>query len=132
MDKLLDPAACTLIYDTLAPRILEAVETQYVFRNFQKLISKFADRNADVLQTNIVGRQLLFSEDLQAQILTLYNVKKEDVLILIDPKKGKNDPTKTSQFFIELGGLSMNDQLCFLIPMSIIAGLYAAKKKDAT
>jgi hypothetical protein len=113
--------ASTMINDQIRPLIKEAVSKRSIFLNpLMRELSKFADKNSNVLQTNIVGRQLLINSDMQDNILKIFGIDRKDIISAI----------KESPYFSGFGGLKLMDQLIFSIPLMLASGeLYKMNKK---
>jgi len=111
------------VYDYLRPFIEKAAANTSVFNAIKKEIIKFADKNSTVLQSNIIGRQLLFNENIQQNILDIMGI---DSKIL-------DDVLRKSDYFNQYGtiksDLKLTDQLVAALPLILLAGEYQKKKK---
>lgn len=91
---------------------------QTKFNNIQRVINKIADSNIDVLQSNIVGKQLLFNDKAQDDILNVMGLSSEKSKKII----------AESPFIKMVGASSMRSQMAFLIPCAIFAGILTQQK----
>jgi hypothetical protein len=100
------------MYDTFYDSITEAVKRKSMVLNpVRSEIQLIADKNSNVLQTNILGKQLLFGEDSKNRILGA---------IGIDPKE-MDRAFKDSDYFRQFGDLKLKDQLLFAVPMIMMS-----------
>lgn len=91
---------------------------QSKFNIIQRVINRIADSNMDVLQSNIVGKQLLFNDKAQEDILNAIGLSSEKAKKII----------AESPFIKMVGASSMRGQMAFLIPCAIFAGILAQQK----
>jgi hypothetical protein len=114
--------ALSLIYDEVYPKIQEAVKRGSLLLNpVKKELSLFADKNANILQTNIIGKQLLFNKQTEEKILNA---------IGIDPKR-LLELFKESEYFKQFGQLQLREQLLFSIPLIMLSKEFYDKGKLA-
>jgi hypothetical protein len=108
------------IYDYLQPIIKSAVKRgSIVFNPIKREIVKFADKNANVLQTNIIGKQLLFNKQTEEAVLEAIGVDSKEMIKLF----------KESEYFKQFGEVQLRDQLLFAIPLILLAKeFYVADK----
>jgi hypothetical protein len=113
--------AATMINDQIRPLVKEAVAKKSIFLNpLMRELSKFADKNSNILQTNIVGRQLLINDDMQDNILKIFGIDKKEITAAI----------KESPYFSKFGNFQLMDQMIFSIPLILASGeLYSQNKK---
>ena len=109
------------IYDALKDGIHEKATDHSIFRKIQKVLAQILDKNSNVLQTNIVGRQLLINQRDEKEFLDILEINPEDVKKLI----------KASPYFQKFGELRLTDQLSFAIPLLILSIEYKRLKKDS-
>lgn len=109
------------IYDSLKDHLHSKAVDQSIFRKIQKVLAGILDKNSNVLQTNIVGRQLLINQKDETAILDILGVSANDVKKLI----------KDSVYFQKFGELRLTDQLSFAIPLLIMSIEYKRLKKDS-
>jgi hypothetical protein len=112
----------SLIYDAVYPDIQSAVKRgSILFNPIKKELSVFADKNANVLQTNIVGRQLLFNKQTEDKILQAIGIDTKELLKVF----------KESEYFRQFGQLQLKDQLLFAIPLIMLSKELHVKGKVA-
>jgi hypothetical protein len=112
----------TVLSDKLSAKIEEFVKRGAISLNpVKKEVMKFADKNADVLQTNIVGKQLLMNEQVQDNILSAMGLESKEVKAMI----------KESEYFMSFGDLQLTEQLAFAIPLLLASGAFYRQKKYA-
>jgi hypothetical protein len=112
----------SLIYDAVYPDIQSAVKRgSILFNPIKKELSVFADKNANVLQTNIVGRQLLFNKQTEDKILQAIGINTKELLKVF----------KESEYFRQFGQLQLKDQLLFAIPLIMLSKELYVKGKVA-
>ena len=108
------------IYDSLKEHLRAKAKDTATFRKIQREIAHILDKNSNVLQTNIVGRQLLINQKDETAILDALDVSPNDVKKLI----------KESLYFQKFGELRLTDQLSFAIPLLIMSIEYKRLKKN--
>jgi hypothetical protein len=112
----------SLIYDNFYNDISLAVKRGSILLNpVRKELSLFADKNANVLQSNIVGRQLLFNKQTEDKILQAIGIDTKELLSTF----------KKSEYFKQFGQLQLKDQLLFAIPMIMLSKEFYKKGKEA-
>jgi len=112
----------SLVYDTFGEKIKEFFKRGAIaMRPLQKEISEFAEKNADVLQTNIIGKQLLLNDSAQEKMLDI---------IGIDLVEMKNT-IKASEYFKKFGDFNLINQLVFSIPFLLLSREFYNNNKDA-
>ena len=109
------------IYDELKDTIHKKAADPAIFRKIQRVLSQILDKNANVLQTNIVGRQLLINQKDEKSFLDILEIDPDDVKKLI----------KASPYFQKFGELRLTDQLSFALPLIILSIEYKRLKKDS-
>lgn len=109
------------IYDGLKEHLAKKAADVSIFRRIQRELARILDKNSNVLQTNIVGRQLLINQKDETAILDILGVDPDDVKKLI----------KESAYFQKFGELRLTDQLSFAIPLLIMSLEYKKLKKDS-
>ena len=109
------------IYDALKEAINEKAKDPMTFKKIQRVLSQILDKNSNVLQTNIIGRQLLINQKDERAFLDILEIDPEDVKKLI----------KASPYFQKFGELRLTDQLSFAIPLLILSIEYKRLKKDS-
>jgi len=110
----------TELYDALHPYIQQAAKRgSMVLSPIKREITLFADKNSNVLQTNIVGRQLLFNKATEDNIMAAIGLNKEMI----------RDIILNSDYFEQFGNFQLIDQLIFAIPLLMLAGEYYKIKK---
>ena len=109
------------IYDALKEAICEKAKDPMTFKKIQRVLSQILDKNSNVLQTNIIGRQLLINQKDERAFLDILEIDPEDVKKLI----------KASPYFQKFGELRLTDQLSFAIPLLILSIEYKRLKKDS-
>jgi len=103
----------TNINDIIRPKVQAAVSKKMILlRPLMQEFTVFADKNADILQTNIVGKQLLFNNDMQDKILRLFSLTKKEI----------DKAITSSPYFEKFGNFQLKDQLIFAIPLLLAAG----------
>jgi hypothetical protein len=113
LEKLTD------LYDNLHPYIKEAAKSNSTLTAIKREVMVFADKNSNILQTNMIGRQLLFNKTTEDSILSAIGVDKEMIRGII----------KESDYFDQFGNFQLIDQLIFAIPLLMLAGEYYKLKK---
>lgn len=107
-----DLDSMTDMHDHLADTIDEAVSRKSLVLNpVRSEVQRMADRNANVLQTNIIGKQLLFNDDTRNRILEALGVDLTELELVF----------KNSEYFKQFGDLKLKDQLLFAIPMILMS-----------
>lgn len=115
------------VYNYLEP-ICKKAATPSTFSRIQKEVSKFLDKNEaykPVLQTNIVGRQLLFNERVQEDIYKIIGIDSKELGSIVED----------SQYFEQFksstkaGKLRLVPQLVSSFPFIIMAGEYFKKNR---
>jgi hypothetical protein len=102
----------TDIYDHFGETIKEASRRrQLVVNPIKAEIQKLADRNANVLQTNILGKQLLFGEEIKNRILEAVGLNQEEMMTVF----------KEDEYFKQFGDFKLRDQLLFAVPMIMLS-----------
>lgn len=119
----------TYLFDTLIPMITPYASKSANIKKLINTIQKVNDKNADVLQTNIVGYPLLVNEKDQAEILSCLDLTKEQVLNICKEsprlKAGKRTDDGPS-----LAGLGkIGDQFAFALPLLLLSGIFYKMKK---
>jgi hypothetical protein len=110
----------SLIYDYLEPILESAIKRSSILLNpIRKEMSFFADKNANVLQTNIIGKQLLVNKQMESNILEAIGVEKGELL----------EKFKQSDYFKQFGQLQLRDQLLFAIPLIILSKKFYEREK---
>jgi hypothetical protein len=110
----------SLIYDYLEPILESAMKRSSILLNpIRKEMSFFADKNANVLQTNIIGKQLLFNKQMENSILEAIGIDKGELL----------EKFKQSEYFKQFGQLQLRDQLLFAIPLIILSKKFYEREK---
>lgn len=103
----------------LGPRIEEKAKQTDVFKKIVKESTVLFEKNSSVLQTNIIGRQLLVNEKFENDILGFLGIKKKEALNII----------KNSGYFKTFGTLKLASQLAFAAPLILLSGEYEKLKK---
>jgi len=114
----------TSINNVIRPKVKAAVSRKMMFlRPLMQEFTIFSDKNADILQTNIVGKQLLFNSDMQDKIFKIFALTKKEIDTAI----------KVSPYFEKFGNFQLKDQLIFAIPLLLAAGEFykMGKKKES-
>ncbi len=107
-----DLESLTDMHDHLKDDIDEAVSRRNLVLNpVRSEIQRMADRNANILQTNIIGKQLLFNDETRNRILEALGVD----------LKGLELVFKNSEYFKQFGDLKLKDQLLFAVPMILMS-----------
>jgi hypothetical protein len=111
----------TSVFDHLKPVIEEAASRKsLVVRPVMAEIQAIADKNANVLQTNIIGKQMLFSEEPKNRIMAALGV---------DQKK-LSEAFGRSEYFKQFGELKLKEQMLFAIPMIMMARQFHIDGKE--
>lgn len=109
-----------VLSENLVPKVDLFVKRGAIALNpVKREVMRFADKNTDVLQTNIVGRQLLLNEKTQEDILSAIGISIKDMKELI----------KESEYFKSFGDIQLTDQLSFAIPILLLSGAYYRANK---
>ncbi len=102
----------TDVYDHFGGVIREAARRrQLVVNPIKAEIQRVADKNANILQTKILGKQLLFGEEVKNKILDAIGIDQEEMMRVL-----KND-----EYFKQFGEFKLRDQLLFAIPMIMLS-----------
>ena len=119
----------TFLFDTLIPMLEPYTKKPANIKKLVNCIQKVNDKNADVLQTNIVGYPLLINEKDQSDILSCLDLTKQKVLDIC-----KESPRLKAGKRIDdgpaLSGLGkIGDQFSFALPLLLLSGLFYKLKK---
>lgn len=119
----------TSLYDKIVPLLEPFANKMSVLNKIVSLIQKVNDKNADVLQTNIVGYPLLVNEKDQNAILDCLNLTKAQILQICSEsprlKAGKRVDGGPA-----LSGLGkIGDQFSFALPLILLSGILYKNKK---
>jgi hypothetical protein len=110
----------SVIYEYLSPILDEAAKRSSILLNpIRKEMAFFADKNSNVLQTSIIGKQLLFNRQMENNILEAIGIDREELL----------EKFKQSSYFKQFGQLQLRDQLLFAIPLIILSKKFLDKGK---
>jgi hypothetical protein len=102
----------TVVYDYLQPVIADSVKRINLTLNpIKREVNNFADKNANVLQTNIIGKQLLFNETTENAIRAALNVNLKEFKAVLD----------SSPYYKQFGNFKLKDQLLFSIPLILLS-----------
>jgi hypothetical protein len=113
----------TEIFDYLDPILQRAVGSSAIFTSIQRELTRFFDKNRDALQTNIIGKQLLFNETVQDFILEAIGVDQEKLTQIIE---------ESSYFELFRAGtkeLKLTEQIVFAFPMILLSAEYYKRNK---
>lgn len=98
--------------DNLQEHIQAAVKRGSILLNpIKKEFESFADKNSDVLQTSIIGKQLILNKQSEDNIMNAIGVDRKELAKLF----------KESQYFKQFGQLQLKDQIIFAIPIIMLA-----------
>jgi len=112
----------TDLFDYLDPIIKAAFKRKNMMLNpVKKEIELFADKNGNVLQTNIIGKQLLFNKSTEESILTAIGIDPKELLGIF----------KKSEYFKQFGNLQLKDQLLFSLPLIMLSREFYLEDKTA-
>ncbi len=116
-----NPNDSRFIEEEIFPTILENVgkNRTKVLRDIQMEIRKFATKNDNVLQTNILGKQLLFNKSTESAVLSTLGVTHEMVKNAING----------SIYFEQFKDLQMKDQLSYAIPLLFLVKILTDDRK---
>jgi len=104
------------VYEEISDKIKEAAKRSTLIINpIKKVITEFADKNSNILQSNIIGKQLLLNEKVQNEILDYLGFTPQYL----------KETIKESPYFKSFGGLQLTDQLVFAIPLLLLSGEFA-------
>jgi hypothetical protein len=107
-----DLESSTDIFDYLNPIIRQAFSRKSLVLNpIKKEVQNFSDKNANVLQTNIIGKQLLFNKATENSILEAIGIDSKELLNVF----------KSCEYFKQFGTLQLRDQLLFSIPLIMLS-----------
>jgi hypothetical protein len=111
----------TVIYDYLQPTIAAAAKRSgLTLKPILSEVRDFADRNHAVLQTNIIGKQLLFRKNTEDAILDAIGINQREFKVVLD-----NAP-----YFEQFGNFKLKDQLLFALPLIMLSIELHKNKKD--
>ena len=110
----------TDLFDNLEPLLKQKTNDKILFQKIVKEASILFEKNSEVLQTNIIGRQLLVNEKFENSIFSILGLEKKFIENLI----------KNSAYFKTFGNLKLNSQLVFAIPLIFLAREYEKVKKS--
>lgn len=112
--------ASTYLNDEIRPMVIDAISKKSMFFNpIKRDVTKFVDKNKDILQTNIIGKQLILNKKTEESILSAFKIKEKDV----------KDIIKKSEYFKKFSNLKLTDQLVFAIPLLLASGEFYKMKK---
>jgi hypothetical protein len=108
--------------DNLQDHIEAAVKRGSILLNpIRKELSLFADKNSDVLQSNIIGKRLLFNKQTEENIMKAIGLDTKELLKLF----------KESEYFRYFGHMKLKDQIVFSIPIIMLVKEFYKKGKVA-
>jgi hypothetical protein len=102
----------TVVYDYLHPTIENvAKRPNMTLKPIISEIQDFADKNHAVLQTNIIGTQVLFNKKTEDNILDAIGVDQKEFKVVLS-----NAP-----YFDQFGNFKLKEQLLFAIPLLMLS-----------
>jgi hypothetical protein len=111
----------TVLFEYLDPIIREAAKRKSLVINpIKREVQNFADKNANVLQTNIVGKQLIMNKSTEQAIIDAIGLDKNTLL----------EKFKESEYFKQFGTLQLKDQLLFAIPLIMLSREFYLNDKE--
>lgn len=117
-EQALDFKTSTVIYDSLAPKMQAVSKNKIQLAQLLKEITKITDKNANVLQTNIVGTPLIVNDMDQSRIFSAIGLTQKEVteICLSSPR---------------LDGVGkIIDQFSFAVPLLLLSGALHKSKQD--
>lgn len=119
-DELVEINKVSNIYDTFQPIIRRKVKDPGTFSKFVKVFKEFATKNDTKLNTNIMGRQIIFSSKVEDMVFDVFGVEKEDIRSVI----------LESPYFKKFGKeLALTEQLCLAVPLLLASLEYRRLNK---
>lgn len=104
----------TYLYDNIYSTIMSAALKPLTFSTIQRLYLNFFNKNSHVLQTNIIGRQLLINKEFENSILAVLDVKQSEILKTI----------KESPYMKQFKDMQLINQFAFALPIIMLSQAY--------